>query len=71
MSMIKILGYKQCLVITISLLIIFSVMSSCVSFAQARQPTVQEKSLQLLDDVADINLAAYSSIFSPLQSDSY
>jgi cell division protein FtsL len=68
--MTRILRYKRCLVIII-FFVIFSAMSSCVSFVQARQPTVQEKSLQLLDDVADINLAAYSSIFSPLQSDSY
>jgi hypothetical protein len=70
LSMIKILGHKQGLVVTISLLVIFSVLGSG-AFVQARQPTVQEKSLQLLDDVPDINLAAYSSSLSPLQSDSY
>ena len=69
--MIKILRYKQLLVVTISLLVTFLFSSSCVSFVQARQPTVEEKSLQLLDDVADINVAAYSTSLSPLQSDSY
>jgi len=69
--MIKILGRKQCLVVTISLLVIFSVLSSNGSSVQARQPTIQEKSLYLLDDLADINLAAYSTSLSPLQPDSY
>jgi len=69
--MIKILGRKQCLVVTISLLIIFSVLSSSGSYVQARQPTIQEKSLYLLDDLAGINLAAYSTSLSPLQPDSY
>ena len=69
--MIKILGRKQCFVVTISLLVIFSVMSSNVSSVQAKQPTIQEKSLQLLDGVADINVAVYSASLSPSQSDSY
>ena len=69
--MIKILSRKQCLVVTISLLVIFSVMGSNVSSVQARQQTIQEKSLQLLNDIADINVAAYSNNLNPSQTDSY
>jgi hypothetical protein len=47
-------------------------MGSCISFTQAKEVAIHEKSLQLLlTDVANINLTAYTSNIKPEQSDSY
>jgi hypothetical protein len=64
---VNVLKQRLLLVVIMSFLIMIS--TACP--IQARELTVYEKSLHLLNEVADINMAVYSYSLKPQQQDSY
>jgi hypothetical protein len=69
--LVKTFKHRLCLVATISLLIIVSGIFSYFPHTQAKELTVEEKSLQLLNDVANIDISSYSAGSRSQQQDSF
>jgi hypothetical protein len=69
--MIKFFKQKVGLVIIILGLIVTSAICSFVPYAEAKEMTIQEKSLTALSDVVGINVASYHTSLMPLKTDSF
>jgi hypothetical protein len=70
-EMYKLLNRSLILIMILSCVVVFSVIFSSLPLTMAKEQTIQEKTLNTLNDVANINVNVYNSNLKSLKSDSF